>query len=238
MGKTWPILLFFCGSIIISSCTPIEKIPLTEDLLLIEMERGPSRGRYPIYKVAIYNNQVMEYQGKRYTPKLGTWVRELNDQEWKDLNTQLKRTNIWQFKEFFRSQSYDLPLVTITQYDDGASKSVSGKDTRPPEVLILERLLESFSLKEGWVEKEPFDFGLPKNVLPNQLRIELRPGTYIHNWLYKYSQQNMQMLAELPDKSNFWLVSYDPTITFPKEMEQLLSYDREVVKFEFNTTEK
>lgn len=238
MRKPWSFIIFFCGSILIAACTPVQKIPLSEDLLLLEMERGPSRGRYPIYNLSIYSNQVAVYDGKRYTPKLGIWVRKLNDQEWKDLQTQIKQTNIWRFPEFYQSQSYDLPLVTITQFDRGASKSVSGKETRPAEVLILERFLESLALKDGWVEKEPIDFGLPKNVLPNQLRVELQPGVYIYNWIYKYGLQNMQILTELPEKSNYWLVSYDPTVTFPQEMEQLLTYDNQVITFAFNKVEE
>lgn len=224
---------FFC-----TDCTPVQKIPLTDDLLLLKMERGPSRGRYPIYEMAIYQNKVAVYKGKRYTPKLGTWVRKLNDTEWSQLQNQIKQADLWRQKEFFRSQSLDLPLVTITQFEQDVSKSVSGKDTRPPEVLLLERNLENIALKEGWVEKKPFDFGLPKDVMPNQLCIELRPGVYVHNWVYKYGLQNMQILAELPEKSNYWLVGYDPTVTFPREMEQLLSYDSQVAKYEFNKIEK
>lgn len=238
MRKPFIFLLLLLTSLCCTDCTPVQKVPLSPDLLLVKMERGPSQGRYPIYEISIYQNQIAEYKGKRYTPKLGTWVRELSDAEWKQLQQQIKQADLWRHKEFFRSESLDLPLVTITQYEKGISKSVSGKNTRPPEILLLERSLENIALKDGWVEKAPFDFGLPKDVMPNQLRIELRPGVYVHNWVYKYGLQNMQILAELPEKSNYWLVGYDPTITFPKEMEQLLGYDNQIVKYEFNKVEK
>ena len=238
MRKPFISLLLLLIGLCCMDCTPVQKVPLSTDLLLLKMERGPSRGRYPIYEIAIYQNQIAEYKGKRYTPKLGTWVRELKDAEWKQLQQQIKQADLWRQQEFFRSQSLDLPLVTITQYEKGVSKSVSGKDTRPPEILLLERSLENIALKEGWVEKEPFDFGLPKNVMPNQLRIELRPGVYVHSWVYKYGLQNIQILAELPEKSNYWLVGYDPTVTFPREMEQLLGYDNQIIKYEFNKIEK
>lgn len=198
------------------------------------MERGPSRGRYPIYEMSIYTNKIAEYKGKRYTQKLGTWVRKISDAEWNQIQAQLKQADLWNQKEFFRSESLDLPLITLTQFEKDASKSVSGKESRPPEIIALERILENLSLKDGWVEKESFDFGLPDNVIPNQIRVELRPGIYVHNWIYKYGLQNMQIMAELPDKSNLWLVTFDPTITFPKEMAQLLSYDDQVIDYAFN----
>lgn len=238
MRKSYIFLLLTLVGFCCTNCTPVQKIPLTTDLLLIKMERGPSRGRYPIYEMTIYQNKIAEYKGKRYTPKLGTWVRKLSDSEWNQLQQQIKQADLWRQKEFFRSESLDLPLVTITQFEKGVSKSVSGKDTRPPGVILLERSLENIALKEGWIEKAAFDFGLPKNVMPNQLRIELRPGVYVHNWVYKYGLQNMQILAELPEKSNYWLVGFDPTVTFPQEMEQLLSYDEQVVQYAFNKIEK
>lgn len=234
MRKPWSIflgigLVAFCWS-----CTSIEKIPLEEVAPVIKMSKGASNSRYPVYDICIYENRIAEYQGERYTPKLGTWVRKLDDAEWSRLQQKLKSTNIWSYPSFTRSRVPDLPMVTITQYDDGDSKSVAGKENRPPAIMDLELTLDNLANQNGWTLKKAIDFGLPADRVPNQLLVQLKPGTYASNWIYKYAKQQMQILAELPQKSNYWLVGFDPTVTRPKEMENLLSYDRQIQAFEFN----
>jgi len=225
-------------SLCCSDCTPIQKVPLSNDQLLLEIEWGPSRRQLPMFKLSVYLNQIAVYEGKRYTPKLGTWVRELSKSEWQQLQQQLPKANIWAHPPYFRSTSTDLPLVTITQYEEGISKSVAGKDNRPADVLRLESLLITITQQGEWVEKTPFDFELPKDVHPNQLRVELRPGVYVYNWVARYRLQKMTIMSELSEKSNYWLVTFDPSTTFPREMEQLLRYDNQVLDFAFHKIEK
>lgn len=216
------------------SCTAIEKIPLEDVAPVIKMSKGASNSRNPVYDICFYENRIVEYQGKRYTPKMGTWVRKLTEEEWSRLQQKMKSTNIWSYPSFTRSRVPDLPMVTITQYDDGDSKSVAGKENRPPAIMDLEMTLDNLANKDGWVLKKAMDFGLPADRVPNQLLVQLKPGVYASNWIYKYAKQQMQILAELPQKSNYWLVGFDPTATQPKEMENLLSYDKQILDFEFN----
>lgn len=235
MRKPWSIFLGI-GSLIAFcwSCTAIEKIPLEDVAPVIKMSKGASNSRYPVYDICIYENRIAEYEGQRYTPKMGTWVRKLDDAEWTRLQQKMKITNIWSYPSFTRSQAPDLPMVTITEYDGDANKSVAGKENRPPAIMDLELTLDNLASKDGWVLKKSIDFGLPADRVPNQLLIQLKPGVYASNWIYKYAKQQMQILAELPQKSNYYLVGFDPTVTRPKEMENLLSYDRQILDFEFN----
>jgi len=238
MKKLFFRVFLLLGISSLHACQTLTKIPLTDVPPLIRMEKGMSMGRYPVYEITIYNNQIAEYKGRRYTPKLGTWVKKLDEAEWQTLQQQIKSTNIWQYPSFIRSNIPDLPLVSITQFDGEDSKTVTGKEARPDPIMALEQSLESLSNREGWVLKEAIDFELPGGVMPNQLRIELKPGVYVSNWIYRYAKQEMQLLTELPDKSNYWLVSYNPTVIFPKEMEKLLNYDDLVVSYSFNPTAK
>lgn len=232
-----PIILLLI-SLCCSDCTPIQKVPLTADQLLLEIEWGSSGGQHPIFKLSVYDNHIVTYEGKRYTSKLGTWVRELSHSEWQQLQQQLPKANLWVHPAFFRSSSIDLPLVTITQYEKGISKSVAGKDNRPAAVLKLESLLSTIAQQGEWIEKVPFDFGLPADVYPNQLRVELRPGVYVYNWIARYRLQQMTIMGELTEKSNYWLVSFDPRTTFPREMERLLRYDNQVLDVTFHKIEE
>ncbi len=233
--KPLPFLIPSLLCLALFSCKSIEKIPLDNVPVLLEMEKGQGMGRFPVYNLRVYDNQIVAYLGKRNTPKLGTYIRKLSDNEWKQLQQQIESTNIWQYPEFFRSRIPDLPLVKITQFDGDVKKTISGKEGRPAAIMSLEASLETIANQpNGWVLKEAMDFGLAKDEIPNQLQIELQSKTYAYNWVTKYYKQNMQILGALPEKSNYWLVSYDPTVTFPKEMQQLLEYDPDVVKFSFN----
>lgn len=220
---------------VVSACTPLEKINLREEKLLVSLSRGACFGRCPIYDFTVYESGIATFEGERFTPKLGTWIRELPDSDMRKLRDQLQETNLWQYAPSYPSRLSDAPQITITQYEDGAQKTVTGKDGRPAPVLMLQDLLERLaqSDKEEWTVREEFDYGLPEGATPGEIFVQLSPNVYARNWVQRYARQDLRIAETLPERSNFYRMTFDPTVAFPREIERYLSYDEAVIDYSF-----
>ena len=47
------------------------------------------------------------------------------------------------------------------------------------------------------------------------------------------ARQRLKVTAELEDRSNYFLLTFDPTIAFPEEMERFFSFDDAVIYTSF-----
>lgn len=221
--------------LLLASCTPLEKIDLSTQQPLVKMEKGACFGQCPIYEVMVYQSGIIAFRGERNTPKLGLWIRKMSDSEMADLQRQLTNTNLWQYPAFYKSRIPDAPLIRLEQYEDGATKTVAGKEGLPDPIIDLQLMMEKLANKESdsWINKEPFDFNLPKGAVPGQIYVQLGPKVYIRNWIQGYARQNLKVVRELEDRSNYFLLSFDPTVTFPMEMERFFAFDEAVVYSSF-----
>jgi len=232
-----PQLRFFLAMLIglASSCTTLEKVNFQEETPLVSLSRGACFGRCPIYTFTVYESGVARFKGERFTAKLGTWIRRLPEADMKRLKSQLEETNIWQYQSSYPSRLSDAPQITITQYEEDAQKSVTGKDGRPMPVLTLQDLLERLaqSNQDEWTVREKFDYGLPQGATPGQIFVQLAPNVYARNWVQRYARQDLHISEVLPERSNFYRMTFDPTVAFPREIERYLSYDESVLDYSF-----
>lgn len=226
------LVFFLC---LASSCKTLDNVDLQEETPLVSLSRGACFGRCPIYDFTVYESGIARFVGERFTPKLGTWIRRLSDTEMKRLRTQLEETNLWQYAPSYPSRLSDAPLITITQYEGDAQKTVRGKDGRPAPVLTLQDLLERMAQTkpEEWTVRKKFDYGLPEGATPGEIFVQLAPNVYARNWVQRYTRQDLHIAEVLPQRSNFYRMTFDPTVAFPREIERYLSYDEAVVDYSF-----
>lgn len=227
------LLTFTC--LLFDSCTPLEKINLQEESPLVRLSRGACFGRCPIYNFTVYESGIAIFAGERFTPKLGTWIRELPDSDMRKLRDQLQETNLWQYAPSYPSRLSDAPQISITQYEGDAQKTVTGKDGRPAPILMLQDMLERLAQtdKEEWTVRQAFDYGLPEGATPGEIFVQLSPNVYARNWVQRYARQGLRIAEPLPERSNFYRMTFDPTVAFPREIERYLAYDEAVVDYSF-----
>lgn len=201
---------------------------------VIEMEKGPCFGRCPVFKLTIYDNGLASYEGERFTDRLGTYVKNVPSNRYKQLLQAFKEANLWQYKDIYRGRVPDLQTVTITYHEGAESKSIKGKDGRPTVVMDLEELLDKIADEEGWELKDKPKQDLPANVIPNELIVEISNGIDINVWSRKYAKQDMQVIKSLSSNKLFWLVSFNDQIVPPNQMLEFVKNDPDVVSAEFN----
>ncbi|MCB9080406.1 MAG: hypothetical protein H6555_01715 [Lewinellaceae bacterium] len=229
------LFVFVMGSLLfLTSCQSLEKIPINEEERLVEYSRGACFGPCPVYTFVVYTSGIATFTGERYTNRQGLYIRKLSTTEMDKVKEQLTAANIWQYPPIFRSNLPDLPTITITQYEDRVSKSVTGKESLPAEVQQLRDGLEQLANTGEWTLRRAPDYGLPPGVTPNELIIQLRPGVFADSWSLQYVRQGLRLIRSFPAENNLWLFSYDLNLASPQEMQQMLRYDQQVLKYEFN----
>ena len=231
--QSFSLMVLLLGSV--SSCKTLEDIDLAQEQQLVRLTKGACFGRCPIYECTVYTSGIATFEGQRNTPKLGLWIKRLPDAQMAELKNQLTETNLWQYESFFRSRIADAPLIKIEQFEDGASKMVAGKENRPEPVLQLQDMLEQIaeSNTNTWTVRKPFDYNLPKGAKPGEIYVQLAPNIYVRNWIQGYARQGLRVAESLEDRSNYFLLQFDPTIAFPSEMERFFAYDDAVIYSSF-----
>jgi len=217
------------------SCKTLEDIDLAQEQPLVRLTKGACFGRCPTYEFTVYRSGIATFEGQRNTPNLGLWIKRLPESQMTKLRDQLNKTNLWQYESFFSSRIADAPLIKIEQFEDGATKLVAGKENRPEPVLQLQDVLELLAERspENWSIRRAFDYNIPKGAKPGEIYVQLAPNIYVRNWVQGYARQGLRVAESLEDRSNYFLMQFDPTIAFPSEMERFFAYDDAVIYSSF-----
>jgi hypothetical protein len=234
-GASPLLLLLFTGLLLLSSCSILNKnTKLNELTRVIEMSKGPCFGTCPVFTISVYDNGVVSYKGERHTDKNGLYVKILKKAELQSLTNAFKNADLWQYRDVYKSQIPDLQTVTITYYEEGDIKSIVGKDGRPSVVLELENMLDAIADSDGWELKEKPTYGLPPNVTPDEIIVQLIDNVEAETWVRKYAKQEMKVVKALPN-DQYWLVKFNKDIMPPNEMIGFVRQDDYVVSAQFNT---
>ncbi len=229
-------LCILAAVLCVNSCQvlPLSMVDTGKLNKLIEMGKGPCYGQCPVFTITVYDNGVMSYQGKRYTDKMGTYLKRLTKAELDGLAAAFRRADLWQYADVYRSDYPDLPAVSISYYEAERSKTILGKETRPEAVIELEGRLNALANAEGWVLRSAPDYGLPAGSIPNQLLVELKQDTDPEAWVRNYSKQEMKLLKKIWPSNTKLIVSYNLKVVAPDYMIDLVRQDADVVSVEFN----
>ncbi len=202
--------------------------------MIIEMSKSPCYGRCPVFTLTVYEKGIVSYRGERYTPRTGLWIKKLDKPTYQALLEAFRQANLWQFDNAYRGEYFDAPTVAITYYEEGDVKTITGKDGRPAQVLALEALLDDITLLDGWKQISKPNHGLPENVIPNELIVQLVDGRDAVMWVRQYRRHEMQVVERITPAGNYWLVRYNAETTDPESMLAKVRDDAEVIGAEFN----
>ncbi|HMO38277.1 MAG TPA: DUF6438 domain-containing protein [Saprospiraceae bacterium] len=201
---------------------------------VIEMAKSPCYGRCPVFRLTVYASGLVSFDGERYTERTGFWVKKMDKNEYQNLLRAFRNANLWQFDNVYRGEYYDAPTVTISYYEEGDLKTIIGKDGRPNKVLELEALLDDLARTDGWVQIGATNYGLPENVIADELIVQLHDGRDGPMWTRKYRRYEMEVVRQVAPQGNYWLCRYNPAAAPPEEMLSMVRADREVIGAEFN----
>lgn len=237
-GKLRNAILIFCSVLLFAEpvlAQSLKKVKLNRLDRVIEMTKSPCSGRCPVFTLVIYEKGIVSYEGKRNTPRLGLYVKRLDQSTYDQLVNTFKKVNVWQYDNIYRGMYPDAPTVAITYHEEGDVKTIVGKDGRPYAILEMEALLDNIANGDGWeLRSAAPSSALPENVISDELIVQLQNGTSANSWVRKYRRQEVEVVQNISKDSNYWLVRYNTKMVPPVEMLAKVREDGEVVGAEFN----
>lgn len=184
------------------------------------LKKGACFGRCPIYSLSIYGNGLAEYNGVKFTDRLGKYQKKLSKEEVSGLETLFGSTDFSQIQSFYESNIPDLPSTTVGYLETDTLALFVGKEERPIELKKLQYALENISESEGWklVEaanvdnmenpSEPVEVKFDKT----KIMVKHKMGTKLPGWFNEMRDAyGVRILNQVPDDTGGWIVTYTTT---------------------------
>ncbi|MFZ5810170.1 MAG: DUF6438 domain-containing protein [Chloroflexota bacterium] len=171
------VLNFFFYGVQLFSCVTLAacsiSIPFMQSApaypdLLISMERNGCFGTCPSYKLTIYADGTVDYEGFSYVKIEGKRKSKIDADQIEELVALIKNVDFFSFEEKYVAPASDLPSIRLSVTLDGQTKSVwhygslsceSGLvriDSAPQELCELERGIGKVVNSDQWVTVSPF----------------------------------------------------------------------------------
>ena len=220
----------------------------TQDLMddnvlipLVELYKSPCYGTCPNYKMTVYKNGKIKYNGLRFTDMQGLHERKITPPEVADLTRMLERANLWEYNDEYNNGIADAQMTRIKYYDeDGRSKTIESRGEMPSEQLsqINDHLMQftrngDWTLVEGALTPNQTD-GLPTNAIPNELIIKLTPDLGPELFANRFAKQRMVLKQTVSAPMHIYLFGFDENTMTPLEMIEAVRKTEGVIEVEFN----
>lgn len=133
-----------------SSCKNRNQVPETA---YIVFEETPCFGTCPIYKMTVHGSGLVTYNGERFSPKLGSFEKQLSAKETKELFNQVYDFSWSEFQDKYPASVSDLPSTVFEfNYKEISKKRIKVTGEHPAELDVLKSILSTLAESEGWTD--------------------------------------------------------------------------------------
>lgn len=209
------------------------------DNFLVGLQKGACFGSCPVYTLAIDKTGLAQFDGQRFTDKIGKHQLQLDKSQLQNIAIAFNTADLNSFKSEYKSNTTDLPEINISYKNTDIEKSIVGKDNRPEEVLALQTMLEDIVESDGWISLEPLaeekEEEEEKVHIEREIIVEFASGTIISRWLRQFKEFEMYVKKPLSDDRKTWIVQYDKSLINPQVMLHKVQSAKGVVSAQFNT---
>ena len=206
----------------------------TEHMKIIEYYTGPCFGNCPVYTLSVFNDGTARYDGRQLASRQGIYTKTLDESTLSRIQQAFRSANLWQYPDTIPSRVPDYAQVRFSFTDNGKTKTVSGKEDLPTALVNLQGQMRLLANADDWELLEKPSFGLPNYVIPDEIIVQLQAEADAQQWVTGYQRQYASLKAQLSRSMNIWLFRFDPYLTEPEHMLQILEKDPQVETAEFN----
>ena len=200
---------------------------------LVSMTKGACHGTCPIYTMTVYNDGVINLDGKRFCDKLGPHTTTLSDTELTLLQQKISLMDLESMPEKIESMVPDFPSTELTFTEKGKdNKSIWWRSGAPDDINELSVILDKFRTSLTW--KVDTDAPLPAGIIENQMLVHLKDDVVASDFTKQYREFNLMPTKEVTPDQNYWLFTFDTKKISGIEMLNLLNKSEQVRNAEFN----
>lgn len=153
------IFLLFIG--ILGACTSHKKVAKKGTINTIinipqpifTLEKTPCYGTCPSYKVFVFDNDSLTYEGMRHVAKEGKLSKKLPKGTINQLVKKFREENFFKFQNRYTSNVSDFPTTYISFTDIGITKKIMDYYNAPESLKQLENLISDLVKNEVEIKK-------------------------------------------------------------------------------------
>jgi hypothetical protein len=226
------VFLISCGG---------SKVLFDQKGVVAAIEKGSCFGKCPVYKMEIFRDGKVVYEGKRHTKKLGVYSKTITQKELAAISKEFKAAGFDTLPNSYESLVADLPS-TMLYFGNGAKgKTVIGKENRPQKVLKIQYALERIADSDGWLmvqASEPTDLIEERTketevTIFDEIIIEPLMGA-LPRFLNDYQNKSVSLLDRVTEDGRLWLIKFNKESIEPQKMLELIKADERIKSAEFN----
>lgn len=118
--------------------------------VVISVEKLPCMGNCPAYKLSIYNNHMVIYEGKENVDKIGVYTTKISKKKFSELQEAFLNSDFFEMKNIYSARIMDLQTTYIYfRYNEKEKKILDYYDG--PEVLKeLVKVVEELNEQNRW----------------------------------------------------------------------------------------
>jgi hypothetical protein len=125
-----------------SNSSTSETLMATEPQLLASIQRTACYGRCPMYKAVFLDNGEVEYVGKRFVDKVGTYSGLISAEKTQEIKDMAKEYEFFKLDSLYPTPISDFPSCFTEVRLDGVSKKVVNRRNPPENLKSFERYLD------------------------------------------------------------------------------------------------
>ena len=122
-----------------------------DEQIVISLTKGMCFGNCPVYKIEIFNNKKIVFEGKKFVDSIGTYKTMINDSIFDNIINKSNFINFYTIKEnqFFNTYVRDLPTTKIKIHNN----MVKYNEKPTQELLDLENEISKMEINEGYISE-------------------------------------------------------------------------------------
>jgi hypothetical protein len=139
-------LIYFFVALI--SCTTLKDGSNNRPLIILE--KTACYGSCPVFKLTVFNNGKLLFNGIENTKLKGNYCGLLKKRELNKLREAFQKKDFFAYKDSYLTQFKDLPTTYITYFREGKSKKIKDYDGAPIDLRDLENMVQNLIDIEKW----------------------------------------------------------------------------------------
>ena len=120
---------------------------------IFALEMTPCYGTCPSYKVVVFENDSLTYEGMRHVAKEGKMSKKLPKGTVNKLVEKFKAANFFKFQNQYTSNISDFPTTYISFTDGGITKKIMDYYKAPESLKQVEKLISDLVKEEVEIKK-------------------------------------------------------------------------------------
>ncbi|MBL6875719.1 MAG: hypothetical protein ISR01_02915 [Chitinophagales bacterium] len=148
--------LFWCGLVFLVACAAPKQTSVSvyepEAIDMVILQRTGCFGTCPIYKVAVFGNGIVAYEGKAYTDYEGKYMGQIDSDEAKKLFTRIHSLDWENYPAEYPIDNQDFPQFFINYKTIEIDKQVKGNTGAADDLISLsleiDRIISTLNLQK------------------------------------------------------------------------------------------